>query len=440
MSSPTQNQNHTSRPFKKKVIRMVSFLFLSLLFLEFIIYFGSNLFLSEWAERKINRATKNVYKIDFDRFNFSLLRRGVFLDGFSMTPVAGQTPSQDQALFSITLDHLSLQNLWYSFSDDVFYIGKIELNNPDAKLQSTENFGASKHTNTNQKSAVKQLEEEIQKSIKRLRFDAIFIKEVEINHADLFFYDFLSKNSLKAENTRLHIKNIDWTTQEVWKSPFNATGYEFKLENVYFPLPDGVHSLSAEKAFVSSVEQLIDLTNFNLVADKSKESKSYYDVTLEKLKIANIDLNKAFMTSEVEIGELFLNDPIFNIIRNNNIKKENIATGDLNELIDGLLKAIQIKELSINNGKFSKNDFGDSLKNRIDFKGLDFKMLNFYLGNDASKKENQFFYGEDASMEIKDVSLFLADQIHFLKGQKVLVSSFKNLIQIENLDLCCTQR
>lgn len=450
MSSPTQYQNHSSRPFKKKVIRMVSFLFLSLLFLEFIIYFGSNLFLSEWAERKINRATKNVYKIDFDRFNFSLLRRGVFLDGFSMTPVAGQAPSQDQALFSFTLDHLSLQNLWYSFTDDVFYIGKIELNNPDAKLQLTENFEGSKQTNTNQKtkldpnfhqkSAAKQLEEEIQKSIKRLRFDAVFIKEVEINHADLFFYDFLSKNSLKAENTRLHIKNIDWTTQEDWKSPFNASGYEFKLENIYFPLPDGVHSLSADKAFVSSEEQLIDLTNFNLAADKSKESKSYYDVTLKKLKIASIDLNKAFMTSEVEIEELVLNDPIFNIIRNNNIKKENIATGDLNELIDGLLKSIQIKELSINNGKFSKNDFGDSLKNRIDFKGLDFKMLNFYLGNDASKKENQFFYGEDASMEIKDVSLFLADQIHFLKGQKVLVSSFKDLIQIQNFSIQPTEK
>lgn len=426
-------------------IRAISLVFLSLLFLEFIVYFGSNIFLSEWAERKINLATKNVYKIDFDRFNFSLLRRGVFLDGFTMTPISGQNPTKDQALFTFSLDHLSLQNLWYSFSDDVLYIGKIELNNPDAKLQLAEKLGLSNQTNLQQnansglkspqKSAVKQLEEEIQKSLKRLRFDAIFIKEVEINHADLFFFDFLSQNSLKAENTRVHIKNIDWTNQQVWKTPFNASGYEFELENIRFPLPDGIHSLKADKAHVSSIEQILDLTNFQLQSDKSKESKSYYDVSLQKLKIENIDLNKAFMTSQVEIDELVLNEPVFNILKNNKIQKTNVASGDLNELIDGILASVQINELAINNGTFSKKDFFDSLKNRIDFEGLDFKMVNFYLGKDDSKNKNQFFYGEDASMQIKDARLYLADQIHVLKGQNVLASSFKDLIQIQNFSI-----
>jgi hypothetical protein len=447
MSVQSQNPNQTNRPIKKMAIRAVSLIFLSLLFLEFIIYFGSNIFLSEWAERKINLATKNVYKIDFDRFNFSLLRRGVFLDGFTMTPIPGQNPAKGQALFTFSLDHLSLQNLWYSFSEDVIYIGKIELNNPDAKLQmqlgeklevhnqAKLQQNADSELNSPQKSAVKQLEEEIQKSIKRLRFDALFIKEVEINHADLFFFDFLSQNSLKAENTRLHIKNIDWTSQQEWKSPFNASGYEFELENIRFPLPDGVHSLRADKAYVSSIEQVLDLTNFQLQSDKSKESKSYYDVSLQKLKIENIDLNKAFMTSQVEIGELILNEPVFNILKNNKIQKKNVASGDLNELIEGILKSVQINELAINNGTFSKKDFFDSLKNRIDFEGLDFKMINFYLGNDKSKNANQFFYGQDASMQIKDASLYLADQIHVLKGQNVLASSFKNLIQIQNFSI-----
>lgn len=448
MSTQPENSNQSQRPFKIKALRLLGFLLFSSILLEFIVYFGSNIFLSDWAERKINQATQNIYQIDFDRLNISLFRRGVFLNGFTMNPVEGQKVSQEQALFTITLDHLALKNIWYNFADDVLYIGKIELDNPDAKLQLSETSKLNPANNsktvssqrTKPKSPVKQLEEEIQKSIKRLNLNAVYIKEMEINHADLFFYDFLSESSLKAENTRLHIKNIDWTTQKNWKTLFNASGYEFELENASFPLPDGVHSLRADRVFVNSTDQIIDLKFFQLLADKSKESMSYYDVQLRQLEISNIDLNKAFMTSQIEIGELILDEPIFNILRNNKNNKENIASGDLNELITGILKSVEIKELTIKKGVFSKNDFGDSLKNRIDFEGLDFKMNDFYLGEDVRKKENQFFYGQDASMEIQEARLFLADKIHVLTGQKILVSSFQNLIQIHDFSILPSEK
>lgn len=442
MSEPVQNLNPTPRSFKKKMIRLGTFLFLFLLFLEFIVYFGSNIFLSEWAARKINFATKNVYQIDFNRIHISLIRRGVFLEGFTMIPIHDQAVSKDQALFTFTLNQLSLRNIGYSFTDDILYINKIELNNPDVKLRLAEspkinlnNLAPTSDSNTIQKSAIKQLEEEIQKSVKRLHLDAVFIKEVEINHADLFLFDFLSENSLKAENTRLNIKNIDWTTQENWNTPFNAGGYEFDLKNASFNLPDGVHSLRADEVYVNSSDQIIDLKNFQLLSDKTKDSKSYYDVQFKELRVSDIDLNKAFKTSELEIGELILNEPIFNILRNNTINKNNMATGDLNELITGILKSLQIDALIINKGDFSKYDFGDSLKNKIVLEGLDFKMIDFYLGGDLQKKENQFFYGQDASMEIQEARLYLSDQVHVLKGKNVLVSTFLNLIEIQDFSI-----
>ena len=48
-------------------------------------------------------------------------------------------------------------------------------------------------------------------------------------------------------------------------------------------------------------------------------------------------------------------------------------------------------------------------------------MIKFYLGEDSTRKEDQFFYGEDASMEIRDANLYLADEVHVLKGAKVMV-------------------
>ncbi|MDI1321424.1 MAG: hypothetical protein PSV36_01670 [Algoriphagus sp.] len=361
-----------------------------------------------------------------------------------MTPIPGKIVPKDQALFNFSLDQLSIKSLWYSFSDDVLYVGKIEFDNPDVKLDLPETAD-SVVVDKNQKkevapdgkkqSAVKALEEEIQKSISRLNFNALFIEEIEISHADLFFLDFLSQNSLKAENTRLVIKDIDWTTKEIWKTPFNARGFEFDLENVDFPLPDGIHSIRASEVFISSLDKLIDINEFKLTPDKSRESKSYYEVNLEELRVGNVDLNKAFMTSEVEIDELILEAPEFKVEQKEKVEKDSAATGDLNDLIAGILKSIQIKELAINNGKFIKNDFLDTLKNRIDIQDLDFKMVKFYLGEDKSKKTNQFFYGEDASMEISDANLYLSDEVHVLKGDKVMVSSFKDEILIQNFSI-----
>ena len=287
--SSGNHQNHSLYPARKKIIRVVTIIFFTLLFLEFLVYFGSNIFLSKWAERKINEATKEVYLIEFNRFNFSLLRRGVFLDGIVMTPIPGKIAPEDQTLFNFSMDQLAIRNLWYSFSDEVLYVGKIQFDNPDVKLDLPENsdttmMGKNQKGSAGnigkKKSAVKELEEEIQKSISRLNFGALFIREIEISHADLFFLDFLSQNSLKAENTRLVIKDINWTTKEIWKTPFNARGFEFDLENVDFPLPDGVHSIRADKVYISSLDKLIDINEFKLTPNKSRESKSYYEVYL----------------------------------------------------------------------------------------------------------------------------------------------------------------
>ena len=442
--SESPPHKHSSHPVRKKIIRVVTVISMTLLFLEFLFYFGSNIFLSKWAERTINEATKDVYLIEFNRFNFSLLRRGFFLDGIIMTPKPGKIVPEDQALFNFSLDQLAIKGLWYSFFDGVLYVGKIEFNNPDVKMDLPESVDSDVVDKSQNKevgpdgkkqSAVKALEEEIQKSIRQLNFNALFIKEIEISHADLFFLDFLSQNSLKAENTSLVIKDIDWTTKEIWKTPFNARGFEFDLEEVDFPLPDGVHSLHADQVFISSLDKRIEINEFKLTSDKSRASKSYYEVTMEELRVGNVDLNRAFMTSEVEIDELILNAPEFKVEQREKVDEDSAATGDLNELINGILKSIQIKELAINNGKFIKNDFLDTLKNRIDIGDLNFKMAKFYLGEDESKKVNQFFYGEDASMEIRNANLYLSDEVHVLSGDKVMVSSFKDEILIQNFSI-----
>lgn len=410
-----------------------------LLFLEFIVYFGSNLFLSQFAQRKINEATDNIYEIDFNRFSFSLLRSGFFMDGIVMKPINSEIRKDNQTLFDIKLDQIAFTGLWYSFFENNFTIGKIYIDNPDILLDLPPNPGNQTESQDSARidkvSPIKALEEEIKKTVKSLNLTGLMIEEVEIDHANFFFFNFLSQDALRADNTSLIVRNLDFITQEEWATPFNAEGFEFELDQVIFPLPDGIHKAEAHRVVVSSLDNFIDIQEFTLIPDKSKDSRAYYQVQLDELRVGNVDLNKAFMTSVLVIDELILDDPNFKVASNPKTKSDSAASGNLNDFIKGNLESFSIKELSINRGKFVKSEVDDTLKNRIELDELDFKMIQFYLGEDSTRRENQFFYGADAAMNIKGTRVYLGDEIHILIGEEVSVSSFKDELIVRNLKI-----
>jgi len=441
MESEKREKNF-AHPFRKKIIRWGMLGILSLLFLEFVVYFGSNLFLTKFAQRKINEATGNIYEIDFNRINFSLIRRGFFMDGIVMSPIDPDTRKEGQALFDMKLDQIAFTGLWYSFGKKNFTIGKVYIDNPNIILDLPPNL-EDPQGNQDDKispdgervSPIKVLEDEIKKTVRRINLTGLIIKEVEIDHANFFFFNFLSQDALRAKNTSLVVRNLDFTTQKEWTTPFNAQGFEFELDQVTFPLPDGVHRIQADRVFITSLDNIIDIEKLLLTPDKSRESKAYYEVALDRLRVGNVNLNKAFMTSVLNIDEMILNEPDFKVASNPRAKSDSAASGDLNDFIKGSLESVTIKELSINRGKFVKSELDDTLKNRIELDELDFKMIQFYLGEDSLRRENQFFYGKDAAMDIKGSRVYLGDQIHILQGQEVSVSSFKDELIVRNLSI-----
>lgn len=428
---------HSQHPLRKKILRVVLKGVLAILILEAVVYFGSNLFLAGFARQKLNESSEGVYEIGFNRFNLSILRRGFFLDGIVMKPIHPENSKADQSLFEFTLDEISFSGLWYDFSDREFSVSKIHLDNPNLKLINRDSIAVESNPrfDSTRVSAVKILESEIRKSINRLSLRGLYVHLIEIDHANFFFFNFLSQGELTAKNTSIRIYDLDWTTTEDWLTPFNAKGIDFDLEQASFPLPDGVHTLSSERVQISSLGKTVEILGFSLIPNLTKESRTYYQLNLKRLRLGNADLDKAFMTSELEADELIMDRPVIKVIKADFAKEDTIASGDLNEFIQGKLKSISIKELSINGAQFLKENRVDSLKNRIQLEDLDFKMVGFYLGQDEVRKDNQFFYGEDASMEIKRSKLFLGDGIHILEGNKVSVSSFKNELVIRDLTL-----
>ena len=119
---------------RKKWLRILGVSLLSLLTLEFALYFGSNLFLGSLLRKKLNDSFNGVYELDFNRVHLSLIRRGIFLDGIVMKPVHPEKASAKQVLFELTLDQLAFKGLWYGLWDQELYVREISLDRPNFQV------------------------------------------------------------------------------------------------------------------------------------------------------------------------------------------------------------------------------------------------------------------------------------------------------------------
>lgn len=404
---------------------------IALLFLQVTLYFSADFLLRNFLKERVKVASNNKYEIDFDRFYISLLQRGISFDGFVLNPVEGQfLDLSKNPFYKISMPEISLKNINYLFRKKEFQIGTIELDSP------TIDFYLDKEgLDEKQESALKVLQEEIKKSFLGSSLDEIRIKNLFIKNADFLFRNFISQHAIQAVNADLWMKDIQFLQMRSPETPFNAEGFSVDLEQFEVMLSDSVHRVKASEIHISSLKQYIRANKIEIVPDLSKISKTYLNIKLDDLELTDADINKVFYTSEVEVGKLKLNKPIFDLISTRNQEKKATDVFDLYALIEGLLKSISIADLSIEEGQFMQRNFSDQAKHRIKAERIDFEMKEVYIGSDQIKKKNQFFYAQDAQVDLYHVELALADSIHWIRGDRVQLSSFTDAITIEGLKL-----
>ena len=419
---------------RKKWLRILGVSLLSVLTLEFALYFGSNLLLKSLLRKKLNESFNGVYELDFNRLHLSLIRSGIFLDGIVMKPTHPEKSSAEQVLFELTLDEIAFKGLWFGFWDRELYVREISLDQPNFQVL-TSSLSQNQVKGSSNRSPIVLLENELKKSIAMLPLAGVKVGNLEVDHAQIFFSSFLSQQELLAKRASLKALDMHWVPNQVWKTPFNARGFEFELEDVTFNLPDGVHRITSDRVLLSSLDGTIDLHQFRVVPDLNRESASYYSLELEELHVQQVNLNQAFMTSTLDLEELVLKGPRIVVTQSASLASSASIEGDLNAFIRRKLNQFSIKELAIQNGSFLRKEKEDSLRNRIQLEQLDLKMLDFYLGEDSLRKEEHFFYGSDASLAIGRAEIFLADGVHVLKGEKLEASTFKKELVGSNIQL-----
>jgi len=428
-----ENQPQEALPSKrrKKYLRLTGIVILVLFALQVAFYFGSDLLLRNFLKEKVNASSDNKYEIDFEEFHILFLQRGITFKGLKLNPVEDEFQDlENTPYFRLSIPEIDITGLNYRFFRKEFVIGTIELVNPevDFKLAQKDTTQVSKPS----VSPILILQEEIKKSFLGSQVKEIRIKTLKIDDADLLMKNFISQKAIKAENTRLLLEDIQLLQERKPATPFNAKGFSFGFDNFEVLLADSIHTIQAQSVNVSSLDQFIEAKQVKITPDFGKPSNTYFQLDLEDLLLKDADINRVFYTSEVAVGQLKIENPEFNLYTKESLKKERGSEPfDLYALVEGILNSIQIQDLEIVEGKFGKRlaDSRDTYMIKTD--RIDFKMEDFYVGPDESKKRDQFFYADNASVEVHMVEFALNDSIHRIKGDFVRLSSFDDKIEID---------
>jgi hypothetical protein len=420
---------------KKKYLRLLGIVVLILAVLQIVFYYGSDFLLRNFLKEKVNVASGNKYEIDFEEFHILFLQRGISFKGLKLNPVQEQfVENGDNPYYRISVPEIDITGLHYRFFKKEFIIGTIGLVNPevDFKLANQDTAAVSKP----KVSPILILQEEIKKSFLGSQIKEIRINKLKIDDADLLLKNFISQKAIKAENTRLLLEDIQLLQPREPETPFNAKGFSFGFDDFEVLLADSIHTIQAQTVNVSSLDQFIEAKQVKITPNFNKPSNTYFQLDLDNLLLKDADINKVFYTSEVVVGQLKIENPEFNLFTGQILKKDRGAEPfDLYGLIDGILNSIQIHDFEIVEGKFGKRLASSQDTYMIKTDRIDFKMDGFYVGPDESRKKDQFFYADNASVEIHMVEFALNDSIHRMKGDFVRLSSFDDKIEIDGFKL-----
>lgn len=424
-----------SKLFKSKVFRIIWSVFLVIGLLQVLLFFGSDLLLRNYLKERVKQSSEGKYEIDFENFHILFIQRGISFKGLKINPLDERIEELENiAYYFVDMPEMSITGINYLFRKKELVFGNISLTSPSVDFRLK--IDQSEEELEFEESPLEILQEEIRKSFLGSRLNEIRIKKLQVDNADLLIKNFIAQRSIKAENSALYLQNVQLLQSRMPETPFNAEGFSFEIDNFEILLADSVHTIEAQKIRVSSLDQYIQAKNAKITPDFSRFSETYFEVSLEDMLLSDADINKVFYTTEVEVGKLALQKPVFSLYVGE--KKQKLEEGkpfDFYDLIEGILVSIQIKDLEIEKGIFAQRSILRRDSYMIKTERIDFNMSDFYVGPNESERKNRFFYADHATVDLYAVDLILGDSIHQVKGDFVRLSSYEDHIMIEGFKL-----
>ncbi len=329
-------------------------------------------------------------------------------------------------------------DLWDAYIYSIFDIEKVQITRPDMHFFNREN--KLKHTKKSPKKRIKNLD-----IINLYPLVAPFFKSLKVEHFALDSGTFRNtkfgrgeQKEFKIGNTSL-ILNYFELNEDAYKNQkkiFYANEIEVFVKSHTFDLPDSIHVLNAGDLFLSTSKSIIRLGASN-IESKYKNNTiqgSRYDIAFDQVELSGIDVRDAYFNREYYAKKLLVRNPkITATLHPRSVSSEMNPKKNQKPDFQKHLKAFEIEEVILDSGQL--NLVQPETNQVISAEHFQAILKPFRLDSMQLRLQNIVPQTDTIEFEGKNYTLALPKIKHFLTIQKLGISSSRELIYLDSLQI-----
>ncbi len=453
MTDSESHHLHKRRPsvFLRILIFLLSILIVVYLFLYLgFNYFGEK-FLRKYLKEQITKTSEGLYNVDFNKLNLNILTGKMIIGEFSMLPDTAlyrkmkEKRTISKALYqvyfkSLSIDHLNFFQIW---SNRRIKLNQIDFEKPIVSIVGFPDTVAVR------RSKLRIIYEDIYPAISKVCND-FHVDRITVNNGLLL-------TSFRQKTGKLSLGEYEFSAvlYDVAVNPFSyynrdrvfySLDIDFFVHDLEISLADSLYFLRADQIGFSLSKsilwgkQITLVPNFNSSRIKSAITGDFFQIDIPDLSIEGVDLYKALVGKEAEIKNIDLKDIRFKILRNNQpIRritetrgKIKLQTANVYTIISGALKSIAVDTFSIKNASFEYFRNLYDLNPELRIASVNIDLYNFFLDSLAHLDQNKIYYSDDIELQLRNLTMKLRDEVHYMNSEEILISTKRSLININN--------
>ncbi|HKM92256.1 MAG TPA: hypothetical protein VJY41_01255 [Prolixibacteraceae bacterium] len=253
-------------------------------------------------------------------------------------------------------------------------------------------------------------------------------------------------------NFELSQLSVDSVTFYQTDKIFFADHFELKFSNMVLQLADEIHQLTVDSLNLSSSEQSADIFDLRLFPTKydelkaqadSTQNNAFFNIHFPRVQLSGANLHQAFFYKRLYINSFNIYDPVFNLEKfgawakpeKKNEEEKTDYENEMYHLISDYMSSINIRNLSMSNGKLNLIQHKNSQANFILSNLFSIKMHNFLIDKHSAEQENKLLFSDNIDLILTDHSFTLADNVHRIDAEEIGILSTEKRVYVKNAKL-----
>ena len=412
--------------------------FFALLFIfQLVLMNYSKSILQNILNLQFEMVTDGKYTSSFDDIEVSYTEKSLTIKNLLLVPkdykdkdLFAAEGYEEAYLLSVFIPEVKLSdiNLRKAYLQNYLEIGSLELDQPKIKVKA--NFDDS--LNSSSGILKKDLYTILPSNIEEFRIGTVRIIDGTF---DINGQKNQEENNIHIAPFQMELSNFHINEKNARQTDkiFFMDNFFIEADNIKGHLQDEKYGLDVESLKVSSFDSSAFARKISLKPrkeidqfDKDNSISNIYEIDFPQVYIYGLSFNDLYNSRDLIATEVTILSPEFQLINLKDLnpgQKENFKLENLYPVIDKVLNSIQVKNLHLRNGKVKINEFNDSLQEKLSSDILMANIRNFVLDSASGKNDQKLLFSEQINFKLKNYSLKLSDNLHFLQAQELNFSS-----------------